>query len=53
VASLKARAGSSLAAAYNALSAEGRFKEHLSEADGKLRWKESSEKATTGKTAPV
>jgi len=39
VAALAERAGASVAAAYNALSREGRFAAHLSEADGKLTWR--------------
>jgi hypothetical protein len=48
VAALTARAKSSVAAAYNALSLEGRFKGNLVETDGKLAWLKSSEKPATG-----
>jgi len=50
VAALVARAKSSVAAAYNALELNGRFKENLVEADGKLTWKESSATPATGQT---
>ena len=38
VAALVARTGCSVAAAYNALSLEGRFAAHLTETNGKLAW---------------
>ena len=42
VAALTAKAAVSIAAAYNALAPEGRFKAHLGEADGKLTWRQAS-----------
>lgn len=48
VAAIVARAKTSIAAAYNALSPEGRFKANLIEADGKLTWQESIAELTTG-----
>jgi len=41
VQALVVRTGSSVAAAYNALALDGRFKENLSESDGKLSWRGS------------
>ena len=42
VAALLARAGVSVAAAYNALSLEGRFKAQLAESGGSLTWRTKS-----------
>jgi integrase len=53
VAALAARAKTSIAAAYNALASEGRFKANLIEANGKLSWKESSAKPATEQTVPA
>lgn len=50
VAALVARAKASVAAAYNALSLEGRFKANLVETDGKLAWQESADNPATGQT---
>lgn len=50
VAALVARAKCSVAAAYNALSLEGRFNSNLVEEDGKLAWRESADKPATGQT---
>ena len=46
-----ARAKTSVAAAYNALSIDGRFKANLMEADGKLIWRETAETSATGQKA--
>jgi len=46
-----ARAKTSVAAAYNALSLDGRFKANLVEADGKLTWRETAETSATGQKA--
>ena len=51
VSAVVARAKTSIAAAYNALSLEGRFKANLIEADGKLTWKVTTEKPATGQKA--
>src|SRR5204862_1406674 len=47
VAALTAAAMCSVAAAYNALSPEGRFAAHLVEVDGKLTWRNGA--AATGR----
>jgi site-specific recombinase XerD len=49
VAAIVARTKTSVAAAYNALSLEGRFKSNLFETDGKLSWKIAAD--TTGQKA--
>jgi integrase len=46
VAALVARAGVSVAAAYNALSPEGRFAARLATANGKLTWRDAALTAT-------
>jgi integrase len=51
VAALVARAGCSVAAAYNALSLEGRFATHLTETNGKLAW--HNETSTTTAHEPI
>lgn len=51
VAAIAARAKTSVAAAYNALSLGGRFKANLIEADGKLTWKATTDMPATGKKA--
>jgi integrase len=53
VAAIVARAKTSIAAGYNALSLTGRFKANLAEADGKLSWKDSNAKSATGERAPA
>jgi integrase len=45
VAALRAKAEVSVAAAYNALAPEGRFKVHLIERDGKISWRQESKSA--------
>ena len=51
VAAIAAQAKTSVAAAYNALSLEGRFKANLVETDGKLTWKNANETSATGQKA--
>jgi len=51
VAAIVARAKTSVAAAYNALSLEGRFKANLIEAGGKLTWKATTDMPATGQKA--
>jgi hypothetical protein len=53
VAALSARAKVSVAAAYNALAPDGRFKANLAEAGGKLTWRESSFTPATGQILPA
>lgn len=48
VAAIVARAKTSVAAAYNALSLSGRFKANLVETDGKLTWKTTTDIPATG-----
>ena len=51
VAAIAARAKTSVAAAYNALSLEGRFKANLVESDGKLTWQDTTKQSATGQKA--
>ena len=51
VAAIVARTQTSVAAAYNALSLQGRFKANLVESDGKLSWRETIEQSATGQKA--
>jgi len=51
VADIVARAKTSVAAGYNALSPEGRFKTNLIEVDGKLTWKATTDMPATGQKA--
>ena len=63
VAALQSKAAGSLAAAYNALAPEGRFKAHLAEAEVKFAWRQASKpveashssfvRATTGATTSL
>jgi integrase len=50
VAALTARVGVSVAAAYNALSLQGRFAGQLKEAEGKLNWHEATPAASEAMT---
>jgi len=42
VAALRSRVGCSVAAAYNALAPDGRFKAHLVEVGGNLTWRQEA-----------
>ena len=50
VAALVVRAGVSVAAAYNALSLEGRFKAHLAESGGNFIWEPATNETAAEET---